>query len=196
MVLDPLSYSLHSRFGATDIKLTMDLGLLLDGQASIPDFFNAFPNLTFVDGMPFIGADMPLPFCEPTPDGKSTLVKWKKMYSDPSVQVIFGSFTPDKTTTASQKKANKVVTISASVVVVAVVLIIAAIITGVLIYRKDNNPFLAARRQIAEAKASSPSSSSGQQPSAAAVENDAKQVKLAEHQSAPSWTSASRPTGE
>lgn len=146
MDLTEIDYSVHTTFGTTDLVLKIDLGLLLDDQASIPDFFNAFPPLNFPEGSSFLGIDMPLTFCQPTPSFYINLTKWNNMYSDPSLQVIFGAFGPDDTSSNAQKNTKKVVAIAASVVVVVVVLTLASVVVGVLLYRHYHNPMAALQK--------------------------------------------------
>lgn len=190
MALNPLSYSVHTTFGTTDLILTMDLGLLLDDRPAIPDFFNAFPNLSFPQGTSFLGANMPLTFCEPTPTALMDLVKWNKMFSDPSLEVIFGSFSNEHASNV-QKQKDKTVAIAASVVVVAVVVILAAIVVGVLLYRKSVNPFSAAqRRALREPKIDEPPSSAQSPAGGPGVDGPATSEPDTAH---PSWRIASKP---
>lgn len=184
MALNPISYSVHSTFGTTDLILTMDLGLLLDDRPAIPEFFNAFPNLTFPQGSSFLGVNMPLTFCEPTPTAFIDLHKWKKMFSDPSLEVIFGAFSDEQASNV-QKKQNKVVAIAASVVVVAVVLTLAGIVIGVIVYRRSADSFTTTqRRALNEPKIDEPSAETSPAPGVDVAPVDDPQ---------PSWRIASKP---
>lgn len=122
------AYTVTAGFGNANLELTMDYGVLLNGQPSLGTYVSSFPNISFQEDMRFFAVDGPLHFCEPTPNETTILRKWDTLYNDPSVQVIFTDFDPRVPLSPEAQKSRTTVIIVASVVTILVVLIVTTIV--------------------------------------------------------------------
>lgn len=131
--------AIAATFGSTTLELSMDLGVILDGEPALSVHVMQFPNLSFPAPTNFFAVWMPLFFCEPTPSGSYPLRRWNSMFNDPSIQVIFADLAPNAPLSPQERKSKKIVTIIAPIVAASVVLVIVAIVLLVIFNRRVRN---------------------------------------------------------
>lgn len=115
------------------LDLTLDLGMILDGNASLSSWYFDSSNFSLSQGTDLLAFEIPINFCEPVPDATSILHKWTSVFNDPSISAIFTDF--GSPTSPSSNK-DRTTTIVVAAVVSAVVVIF--VITMILLVRYND----------------------------------------------------------
>lgn len=148
---DSRTSSVKGTFGAVALDFTLDLGMILDGNASLSSWYFDYNNFTLDQGTELLAFEIPINFCEPVPDATSFLHKWSSVVNDPSITAIFTDFGSPTTPRASKDRTTTIV-----VAVVVSVLVAIAIVTIVLlvIYNPSVRDFFMPNnsKRIAEAR--------------------------------------------
>lgn len=125
-------FNLSAAIGLADIVLKLDVGALFDGVPAITRPMDTNDTVVVPEGFAAEGFALPLPiaFCQPVPEGPGgflpfNLTRWKSVYYDPSLQVLFNQFpVPSNTPTAASRAWVPAVI----VVCVVIALIVAALL--------------------------------------------------------------------
>lgn len=112
------------------MKITMDLGYLLDGVPTVTIGEKTEFPLNLPDGTSLFAIDTPFHFCQPTFSESDILNHWNNIYYDPSIEVIFGDL--NAPVSPSQRSSKRAIAIAVPVVFVSLIIIVATIILLVL----------------------------------------------------------------
>ena len=137
----PTSYTIGTYFGTTLLKVTMDLGYLLNDIPTVTVVEATKDTINLPDGTELFAIDTPFKFCQPTSSLSENLTRWDRIYYDPSIQVIFGDLEAPATISPTEKKNKHVVAIVVPVVIVALIIIVVIIVVMTLYVPSVRNFF-------------------------------------------------------
>lgn len=136
------------------VDFTVDLGMILDGQASLSSWFMDPSRITLPQGTGLFALYLPIHFCQPTPNASIILHKWNSVFNDPSISAIFTDFGSPYSPSSNK---DRTTTIIVAVVVSAVVAIIIILIILLVLYNDAVRNFFMPlnSKRVAEARKSS-----------------------------------------
>lgn len=132
----PQDYQLVTQYDGFKIILSLDWGIVLDGQGAIFAYKTVDQPLTLTgasSGDEWFGFNTSVSFCQPTPHDagielpyRYPLGRWKSMFYDPSLQVLFSDFS--NSAPSNDRKWVLAVSIALPIVAVLIILTIALLV--------------------------------------------------------------------